>query len=110
LRNEFTRFPCFQLAGVRQEITACGNFRSGNGLSLAEMCFSGIGIMRMAEHLALPALRDGRLVRLLTEYEVRDNTAIHAVYLAERQLSPRVRCFLDHLTEAFQVPPWGMHS
>jgi DNA-binding transcriptional LysR family regulator len=105
LHEHLNRWP-FRLDNGRQKVVASGNFRSSNGLSLAEMCFAGVGVMRMAEHLALPAIREGRLIRLLTNYEDRDGTAIHAVYLAERRLSPRIRCFIDHLAEAFRDPPW----
>jgi len=96
----------FRVAGERQEYIARGNFRSSNGLSLARMCFDGVGIMRMAEHLALPAIREGRLVRLLQAFEEQDATAIHAVYLPERCLSARMRVFVDHLVEHFGVPNW----
>lgn len=98
----------FRIEGERCEHVAIGNFRSSNGLSLAEMCFRGVGVMRMAEHLALPAIRRGQLVQLLQEFEEHDGTAIHAVYLPERRLSARVRVFVDYLADAFRGPPWNV--
>ena len=93
--------------GIWEHI-ADGNFRSSNGLSMAEMCFAGVGVMRMAEHLALPAIRRGALVRLLTEFEDDDMaTAIHAVYLAERRVSPRLSHFIEFLVSSFRQPPWA---
>lgn len=85
---------------------ATGQFRSSNGLSLAEMCFRGMGIMRMAEHLALPAIRRGALVELLPDFRWDDTSAIHAVYLPERHINPRIRAFIDHLVQAYKAPPW----
>ena len=105
-QEHLNRWP-FRVRGKRREHIAFGNFRSSNGLSLAAMCFQGVGIMRMAEHLALPSIREGRLVRLLRPFEEDDGTAIHAVYLPERQLSTRVKVFIDHLADAFRTPPWG---
>ena len=60
--EHLNRWP-FRLDNDRQEVAVSGNFRSSNGLSLAEMCFAGAGVMRMAEHLALPGIREGRLIR-----------------------------------------------
>lgn len=104
-QEHLNRWP-FIVDGERREHVAAGNFRSSNGLSLAEMCFQGVGIMRMAEHLALPAIRAGRLVRLLEAFEDRQATAIHAVYLPELHVSARIRAFVDHLAESLRNPPW----
>jgi DNA-binding transcriptional LysR family regulator len=62
--------------------------------------------MRLAAHLALPAIRRGDLVPLLSEYQAKDDTAIHVVYLPERQLVPRIRAFIDYFVEVFREPPW----
>jgi DNA-binding transcriptional LysR family regulator len=96
----------FKIDGAEVEFIAQGNFRSSNGLTLFAMCTEGVGIMRMAEHMALPAIRAGRLVRLLAAFEPRDQTAIHALYRPERRLLPRVRNFVDYLAALFQQPPW----
>jgi DNA-binding transcriptional LysR family regulator len=104
-QEHLNRWP-FQIAGERGEHVASGNFRSSNGLSLAEMCFKGVGIMRMAEHLALPAIRDGRLINLLAAFVEHDETAISAVYLPERRLSARVQVFIDFLGETLKNPSW----
>lgn len=88
------------------QYVAAGNFRSSSGLSLAEMCFRGVGVMRMAEHLALPGIRQSRLIRLLIEFEWEDALAIHAVYLPERHLNGRIRAFINHLAQAYKHPPW----
>lgn len=43
---------------------------------------------------------------LLPEYQAKDDTAIHVVYLPERQLVPRIRAFIDYFVEVFREPPW----
>lgn len=96
----------FLMEGRREEVPVRGSFRSSNGSTLFEMCVAGVGIMRLAEHLALPAIRAGRLVPLLADYQAQDDTAIHAVFLPERKLVPRIRAFVDHFVEVFREPPW----
>ncbi|WP_418316073.1 LysR family transcriptional regulator [Piscinibacter sakaiensis] len=103
--ERLNRWP-FQIGRQREEIAVRGNFRSSDGSTLFQMCVGGVGIMRLAEHLALPAIADGRLVALLSDYQAEDDTAIHAVFLPERKLVPRVRAFVDHFAEAFRSPPW----
>ena len=96
----------FVVDGERREFVARGNFRSSSGMTLFQMCVAGTGVMRLAEHLALPAIRRGELVELLGDQLAADDTAIHAVYLPERQLVPRVRSFVDFLVGIFAAVPW----
>ena len=96
----------FIVDGERREFAARGNFRSGSGMTLFQMCVAGTGVMRLAEHLAVPAIRRGELVELLGDHLAADDTAIHAVHLPERRLAPRIRRFVDFLAEIFATPPW----
>ena len=84
-----------------------GNFRSADGTTLFELCKAGIGIMRLAEHLAVPAINSGLLMPLLSNFQVCDDTAIHVVFLPERQLVPRIRALVDYLVDVFSVPRWS---
>ncbi|MGV8823675.1 LysR family transcriptional regulator [Methylibium petroleiphilum] len=104
--DHLNRWP-FVVNGVPQEVPVQGSFRSSDGTALFEMCVAGVGVMRLAEHLALPAIRRGVLVPLLADYQATDDTAIHVVFLPERRLVPRIRAFVDHLCEVFATPPWG---
>ncbi|NML19111.1 LysR family transcriptional regulator [Azohydromonas caseinilytica] len=104
--EHLNRWP-FMINGQRQDLAVKGSFRSSDGTALFQMCVAGVGVMRLAEHLALPALRSGQLVPLLADYQAADDTAIHAVFLPERRLVPRVRAFVDYFTQAFSAPPWA---
>lgn len=113
-------FPCLAWDGGRDHLNrwrfledgkeivlrAEGRFRSNQGMSLFQMCLAGMGAMRVAEHLARPALQDGRLVELLPDHTARDDTAIHAVFLPDRHMVPRIRCFIDFMVDAFRSPEW----
>lgn len=104
-RDHLNQWP-FMINGQLEKIPVRGRFHSTDGTTLYQLCLSGVGIMRLAEHLALPAIRRGELVHLLSDYQAKDDTAIHAVYLSERQLVPRIRSLVDYLVDVFREPPW----
>lgn len=96
----------FDLNGVRHSFHARSRLRCNQGMSLFELCLAGEGVMRVAEHLARPAIREGRLVHLLADHVPADDTAIHAVFLPERHLVPRIRSFVEHVAAALRAPDW----
>jgi DNA-binding transcriptional LysR family regulator len=104
-REHLNQWP-FMVNGRLERVAVQGSFRSTDGTTLFQLCVAGVGIMRLAAHLALPAIRRGDLVPLLPEYQAKDDTAIHVVYLPERQLVPRIRAFIDYFVEVFREPPW----
>jgi len=104
-REHLNQWP-FIITGEPEKVAVRGNFHSTDGTTLFQLCMAGMGIMRLAEHLAVPAIRRGELVPLLTEYQATDDTAIHVVFLTERQVVPRVRAFIDYFVEVFREPPW----
>jgi DNA-binding transcriptional LysR family regulator len=66
---------------------------------------AGVGIVPL--YMVSDALREGRLVHLLGDYELDTNSAIHLVYLPNRTLPSRVRALVDFLLGRFSpVPPW----
>lgn len=104
--DHLNRWP-FLIENQMHGVLVNGTFRSSSGQSLFALCTAGVGVMRLAEHLAVPAISSGMLVPLLREYEARDDSAIHAVFLPERELLPRIRSFVDYLVEVFRHPPWA---
>jgi DNA-binding transcriptional LysR family regulator len=96
----------FVVDGKKVSIPVSGNFQAGSGVAVAIMCTGHVGISRMAEHLALPLIRRGELVPLLTPYQPVDDAGIYAVFVRERFVHPRIRAFVDYLVESFEVPPW----
>jgi DNA-binding transcriptional LysR family regulator len=104
-RDHLNRWK-FVTGGDTVVFRAESRFRSNQGMSLFGMCLAGFGVMRLAEHLARPAIRDGRLVQLLADQTPVDDSAIHAVFLPERHVVPRIRSFVDFMLEAFRTPDW----
>lgn len=103
--EHLNRWP-FTINGRRHDLPVKGSFHSSDGTSLFQMCVAGVGVMRLAEHLALPAIRSRMLQPLLVDYQAKDDTAIHLLFLPERRLIPRIRAFVDYLGEVFRTPPW----
>lgn len=105
VRDPLNRWP-FVVDGAPVGIQVAGTFRSNNGMSLYSMCLAGLGIMRLAEHLARPAIARGAMVPLLEDFQAVDESSFNAVFLPERDLLPRIRVFVDFLVDRFRDPPW----
>ncbi|ODS91553.1 MAG: LysR family transcriptional regulator [Comamonas sp. SCN 65-56] len=67
-------------------------------LSLKFAAMAGTGMGWLPDYMVAPELRDGRLVRLLTEWS-QPRAIVHAVFASRRGMSPAVRSFLDFLGE-----------
>ncbi len=83
-----------------------GNFEANSADGVYHAALAGLGVARLSTYLVGEDIRAGRLVRLLPDY-TDDGSDIVAIYPEKRNLAPRVRAFIDHLTEHFgPVPPW----
>jgi LysR family transcriptional regulator for bpeEF and oprC len=78
--------------------TVSGSLNMNNAESLLEAAVAGAGITMISDFIAAEALRTGKLKRILTDY-VAPGPPVYVVYLPGRNLSPRVRAFIDFLTE-----------
>jgi len=99
----------FQGPDGPQRMRVSGNFETNNATALHEAALAGLGLMRTANFIAGPDIRKGTLVPVLQDFETLGNANIYAVYPHNRHLSPKVRAFIDLLTDAFTpTPPWDM--
>jgi DNA-binding transcriptional LysR family regulator len=80
---------------------------SNNGDCLTAAAIAGCGIVPQPDFLVHDALLDGRLERILPGYRMA-SLGLHAIYPHSRQLSLRVRTFIDHLVAGFAAPPWQL--
>ncbi len=92
----------------RHKLRVHGRLRANSGGSLLASALAGFGIARLPSFICGDALRAGRLVRLLPEWSDPQEPVINAIYPASRNLSPKVRVFIDFLVEQFGggVPNW----
>jgi DNA-binding transcriptional LysR family regulator len=100
----------FLVEGQREDIAMRGTVSSTSGMALMTLLHAGAGISRLGEHIALPAIRAGKLVPLLREYEFHPDLSIHAVFRRERQVPPRIRAFVDYLVNILAEPSWRSGS
>lgn len=86
-----------------------GNCTSNHGDMLLALARSGTGIVRLAEFHIGEDLLTGRLVPILEDYQDDSEEALYAIFQARRNLSSRVRIFLDFLHDSFaRSPPWEL--
>ena len=77
-----------------------------NSMHMArEAAVAGLGIARLPPLTTAAAERSGALIEVLEEWRS-PGGRIHAVYPTSRHLSPKVRAFLDVLTEERSRVPW----
>lgn len=83
-----------------------GSVESNNGTLLSGVAARGRGVIMAPAFLIDDALREGRLRRILTDWELQSG-AVWALYPHRRHLSAKVRTFIDFLGERLNPPPWG---
>jgi len=95
-REEWT----FRGADGEQTLAIAGSFCSNNGDVLAEAAIQGLGITLLPDFIVEDALADGRLVRVLQDYE-RSPLTLFALYPSRRHVPAKTRSFLDYLLAHF---------
>jgi len=86
-----------------------GNFEANSADAIYHAALAGVGIARLSTYLVGEDIRAGRLVRLLPDQPCGES-ALFAIYSDKRNLSPKVRAFIDFLIEQLgPVPPWERH-
>ncbi|WP_313052369.1 LysR family transcriptional regulator [Stenotrophomonas cyclobalanopsidis] len=85
--------------GGETRVTVNSILQANNGDVLREAAIAGMGVILQPDFLLEEALADGRLVRVLPEWEV-PTIGIFAVYTSRSHLAPKVRSFIDYLVDA----------
>ena len=99
LRYTYGRNPDvwrFERGGEQVAVRVAGNFCANNGDALIAAAIGDLGIACVPEFIATPALGAGRLVPILTAWQI-DGVPIHAVFPPHRHPSAKLRVFVDHL-------------
>jgi LysR family transcriptional regulator, regulator for bpeEF and oprC len=63
---------------------------------------SGEGIVRISDLMVATHLHSGRLVPVLTDWQMADAPPFNLLYAPSQRRNPRARLFIDHVTEAFR--------
>lgn len=83
-------------------VRVSGNLSSNSTEMLIEAALHGLGIVRISSMKTHDVIHDGRLVRVLEDYDVAGDTAIWALFPSSRHISPKVRTFLDFFADRFR--------
>ena len=97
------RWGYAEAEGNRRYVQVGDGLAASSGDFLTSAAAAGLGIVIQPTFIAHEAIRDGRLVPLLMDYEW-PVTPGYAVYPPTRHLSLRVREFIDYLVAHFDGP------
>ncbi len=117
--DELARHACllFSYPGLRQDIwpleknghehpvSVDGRLSSDNGEVLHEWCLAGLGISLRETWDIAEELHDGRLVRILPEWEI-SPSQISVVRVRREPVPRRLSVFIDFLAERWHGAPW----
>lgn len=84
-----------------------GNLSTNSSEVVREAVQAGMGVALRSTWDIGQELADGRLVRILSDYESTTNVGIYAIYPSRQFLPVKVRLFIDYLANLFgSVPYW----
>ncbi|GAB5468513.1 MAG: LysR family transcriptional regulator [Rhodospirillales bacterium] len=97
----------FQNAAGTTSVEVTGRVVANNGDALLSFAEAGQGIVCLPSFFVAPALRAGRLLRLLPAWDSAEVGAVYLVYPARRNAPPKLRALLDYLVRKIDDPaPW----
>lgn len=76
-----------------------GNIKCDNGEIIKELAISGIGITLKSSRDAEDAIKEGKLLVLLQDYEIINETSFYVVYPSIKYKSPKVKAFISFFKE-----------
>ena len=93
----------------RTEVRVAGSLFANSGDVLCAAAAAGLGVILVPEWLVGTEIGRGRLRELLPGYHaIPDASPLYAVYPHQRHLPPKVRAFIDFLSDRFAAPyAWG---
>ena len=96
----------FQAAGETPiSVPVSGSIQMTNSLALREAVLNGAGITRTPTFIVGRDLQDGTLQAVLTNYETLE-VSIYVVFPQRHLLAPKVRAFVDFMTERISDEPY----
>lgn len=96
----------FTVNGKQQSFTGRARACADNAEALLTFCRAHYGLIHFPLYIVAEEIRSGRLNTVLDDFQAQ-GVPIRAVYPSRRQLSPKVRQFIDMLAEAWQPQvPW----
>ena len=91
--------------GNYHRVVIDSRLQMNNSLALREALLKGAGVTLTPTFVVGSDIKAGLLMAVLTEYRALE-VSIYAVYPQRKHLSPKVRAFIDYLSEQIDDPPY----
>jgi len=95
----------FKGPGRNAAVEVSGKLVSNHAAMLVEAACQGLGLVFCPTFFVAPALRDGRLQRVLPDWHF--PLSVSAVFPNARHIPAKVRIFVDFLVAHFRRPAWA---
>jgi DNA-binding transcriptional LysR family regulator len=73
---------------------------------LMRLAIEGMGIIRFGDNVVARAIREGLLESVLQDFQEPEGFPLWAILPPGQQRTPKVKVFIDFLTERFGRAPW----
>jgi LysR family transcriptional regulator, regulator for bpeEF and oprC len=89
----------FECRGQRQDVRVVPRLDSNDAVMRRDAAIEGLGIALVPSSICADAVRSSRLREVLTEWKPMRSATVYALWPSRRHVTPRLRAFLDFLTE-----------
>jgi DNA-binding transcriptional LysR family regulator len=99
----------FSRKGETRLVAVSGNFRANNSELVRDAAARGLGVALLPTFAMWQDIASGALVRVLPDWTPHGTfgTSLTAYFIADRQLTPKIRTLVDFLAERFgRLPAW----
>lgn len=93
--NKVWQFRNIKTKAVTKLSNISGNIQCDNGEIIKELVLSDVGITLKSARDSSDAINSGKMVVLLQDYEVLNETSFYVVYPSTKYKSPRIKAFID---------------
>jgi DNA-binding transcriptional LysR family regulator len=100
----------FRVDGELVRVNVNGPVSADSADMLLGLAIEGTGILRLSEHVVAEAIHKGQLEPLLQDIKDPERYPLWALLPPGRNQTPKVRAFLDFLTERLGSTPWRTGS
>jgi DNA-binding transcriptional LysR family regulator len=99
-------WPFVAAGGEAIQVEVGGPAAADSAHMLLKLAIGGAGIIRFGDIIVSQAIRDGMLTPVLEDWQEPGRFPLWALHQTGRQRTPRVKVFIDFLTERFCESPW----
>lgn len=96
----------YRTGGEDRDVNVQGSIRLNNTEAMRDAALAGLGLVQLGAFLVGEDIKRKQLVAVLTEF-TREESPVCAVYPTRRNLSPKVRMFIEAVRDEWAGgPPW----